>query len=301
MKIFFYLAQFIIYFGESQITWKEIYNTQNWDDQDSLYPKQNWVYSNIDGGPFSQCGDSKLFGGYGVFGKSSFVSSNLILPTHNSIRITFDFWKIDQWDGEYFRCLIDDKKAAYKTYWGTQGESICGLQLSDCLEYVDTITITISPHLSPSLIVFMTSDLNSSSLDESWGFNNFKIEITECPEGCQFCKDLTSPCDHWFNFASYWNSQDESDRWQIDNNEQLGFSECANLKIAGGNGTLSGGNSIQKLIETLIPHFRVQIVFKLWGIGSWNNELFNLDIDDNTIQLIKLIRQIQLLNFLNKM
>ncbi|CAD8209024.1 unnamed protein product [Paramecium octaurelia] len=281
MKLLIYLIQLMIYWGESQPTWKVIYDSKNWESLGTQQVKQSWHYSHVYGGPFSYCGDARLFGGYSVFGKSSLVSSSLTLPTHISVKITFDFWKIDSWDSESFLYLFDNYVAS-QSFAGFQGLDICGITGTIYREYVETITTTLSPHLSSSLVLFMTSDLNSSADDESWGFNNFKIEIEECPEGCTFCQDSTISCNQWINFASYWPSSNESDVWQIDNNQPLGYSKCASLEIAGGIDKLFKGQSISNLIQNLPTHFKVHIVVKLWVIGIWNQEAFYLNIDNQS-------------------
>ncbi|CAD8191748.1 unnamed protein product [Paramecium pentaurelia] len=240
----------------------------NWD-------YQGWLFYKVYGGPITRCGDTNIFGGYGAFAKQTLISSKFTLPPHYSLRISFDLWKVDSWDGEIVK-IVFDSEINQRSFILEDGQQICGHIHEIYLEYNIPFSITIPIHNSQTLVVIMTSTLDSSPLDESWGFKDFKIEILQCPKDCVFCRDQTS-CYFWINVESYWNSQINSEGWMINGNIPLTSSECNLMWIAG---ILQKGQRIEKIIDLLSPHFRVQISFKLWTIGEWSNELFKLEIDD---------------------
>ncbi|CAD8186899.1 unnamed protein product [Paramecium octaurelia] len=130
---------------------------------------------------------------------------------------------------------------------------------------------------------------------ESWGFNEFLIQVLKCPEGCVFCYDYSSNCKFWQNIASYWQSSFNSEGWLIDNYENLPSTLCAGIQIAGGTNHLKQGQYIKKLIENIPKHHKIQLVVKLWVIGDWNNQNFMIKIDEQDSQtLIETYSQISL-------
>lgn len=49
----------------------------------------------------TDCGGTKLFGGFEKFGKDASVSKTFEdIPRHKRVRVLFELWKIDSWDGE---------------------------------------------------------------------------------------------------------------------------------------------------------------------------------------------------------
>lgn len=53
------------------------------------------------------CGDDRMLGGYGVFGKSAVVTKLFKLPPHKAISIKFKLYKIDSWDNHHFFAYVD--------------------------------------------------------------------------------------------------------------------------------------------------------------------------------------------------
>ncbi|CAK65271.1 unnamed protein product (macronuclear) [Paramecium tetraurelia] len=278
MKFFIYLIYLVIQFGGSQSLWKEIYNSKNWENFTEQQREYPWYCSIQYGCQFSDCGDSKLLGGYSLFGKQAYVQANFKLPAHTSIQITFDFWKIDSWDDEKFAYFIDNQ-INFSKFVGFQGENICGGYGDYFKDLKSNQTVNLSPHISSSLYFFMSSTLDTYPNEESWGFNNFKIEIEECPEGCVFCQDQAFACNLWINFVSYWSNSYESFGWQTDTSQSLGYGQFGIFSMAGGISNLLKGQYIEKLIQYLPPHFKVHVVVKLWVFGRWN-DTFNLEIDN---------------------
>ncbi|CAD8165540.1 unnamed protein product [Paramecium pentaurelia] len=280
MKLNFYLGFLQFCFVLSQNTWSTIY---------ALLPGLNgtdsWFMNNLHGGPISNCNGQDLFGGHGVFGATTFLSLNLQLPPHYSVRISLTLWKIDSWDAEIFQLIYDDN--VYRN-------SFCGSGGKSYKELSVPLIFTIESHFSQSLVLIMTSNLNEDPYNESWGFRDFIIEILQCPEGCLFCQDYISDCKLWNNIASYWQNSINSEGWLIDNNQQLISSVCAGIQIAGGTNILQQGQSIKKLIQNVPKHFKIQIVLKLWVMGITQSQNFYLKIDEQ-VQII-VINALSVLN-----
>ncbi|CAD8120199.1 unnamed protein product [Paramecium sonneborni] len=275
MKLETYLIIYFIFLfvkAQDEEAWKSVYvafSEKNWDDQ-------GWIVNYIYGDKFNQCGSQKLFGGYGSFGYSTMVSKYFFsLPIHYSIKVSLIFYKIDSWDSQYFQINIDNE--VYIRAFGPQeGGNACGAGYGDLAV---PISFTIQHH-SKSLVVMMAASLDEHPTNESWGFCKFEIQILACPEGCQYCQDSTSDCQFWNYLASFWQTSFNSEGWSTDNNEPLASSICGGIEILGGTSVLLQGQKIEISLDNLNLHYEVQIVFKLWVIGNWNQELFTLLIDD---------------------
>jgi len=50
----------------------------------------------------TNCGGSRILGGYGVAGKGVFFKRTFNLPRHSRISVSFKGWSIDSWDNEFF-------------------------------------------------------------------------------------------------------------------------------------------------------------------------------------------------------
>ncbi|CAK78290.1 unnamed protein product, partial (macronuclear) [Paramecium tetraurelia] len=278
MKIYYSLLQFIFFFAQSQASWQTIYQEftgSNWDDS-------RWSLINSYGGPFSQCGNQKIFGGFSVFGIQTLISTQFALPPHYELRISLDLWN---WDGEIVK-MVFDSEIRQKSFILTDGQQICGETEAIFLEYNLPIVIAMSNHHSKSIVIIMTSTLDQPADDvlivitqESWGVQNLKIEILQCPQECVFCSDSISSCKFWKNVQSQQFANSPEEEWLIDGSQQVGSSNCNGIRIIGGMNVLQKGQELVKLMESIIPHFKVQILVKIWVIGEWQNEQFVFEID----------------------
>jgi hypothetical protein len=55
----------------------------------------------------TSCGGNRLYGGFGVFGRSSSITRIFQLPPHNGVLVKFKLFKIDSWDNERFFLYFD--------------------------------------------------------------------------------------------------------------------------------------------------------------------------------------------------
>jgi hypothetical protein len=73
--------------------------SSNWN-QDILVPNTDgWALtSGVDG--YTQCAGISLKGGYNMYGSGAIIKKTITFTPHYKIKIMFNFWKIDSWDGE---------------------------------------------------------------------------------------------------------------------------------------------------------------------------------------------------------
>ncbi|CAD8189293.1 unnamed protein product [Paramecium octaurelia] len=280
MKIYYSLLQFIFYIAQSQESWKTIYQEftgSNWDASSNL--------------TFNQDGTSLLptlvhLASAEIRSYLEEIQFSVLIHQflHNLLFlliINYEYhqiYGIDSWDGEILK-MVFDSEIRQRSFILTDGQQICGRIDPIFLEYNTPIVITVSYHNSKSVVIIMTSTLDQSEKDESWGFQNLQIEILECPPGCAFCSDSTSQCKFWKNVESYQFGKSTEEGWLIDGSQQITSSFCNGVRILGGINILQKGQGVVNLMESLVPHFKVQIMVKIWVIGEWQNEEFAFEID----------------------
>lgn len=56
----------------------------------------------------TDCSGVKVFGGFDVFGPGASITKVIgNLPLHNAMRLRLQFWKIDSWDNEFAKVVVD--------------------------------------------------------------------------------------------------------------------------------------------------------------------------------------------------
>ncbi len=56
----------------------------------------------------TDCTGVALFGGFDVFGAGATMTKSIgNLPSHNALRLRVQFWKIDSWDNEFAKIIVD--------------------------------------------------------------------------------------------------------------------------------------------------------------------------------------------------
>ena len=75
-----------------------------------------------DEGYITYCGGETLFGGFGLWGaKTSVTKQYTNLPPHESISLSFNFFKIDSWDNHYFLVYVNGV-LVYNRQFGYEGK-----------------------------------------------------------------------------------------------------------------------------------------------------------------------------------
>ena len=116
------------------------------------------------------CGDFKLLGGYDVLAKGgSVVKTVTSMEEHTLLTISFEFVKLDTWDGEAAKLFVDDALVWTQAIGSSSGAAlygsatICGLTTADA---VIPVTITV-PHDEAMAKIRFTTTLDSGATDEA--------------------------------------------------------------------------------------------------------------------------------------
>ncbi|CAD8148344.1 unnamed protein product [Paramecium octaurelia] len=259
--------------------WDTIY--QSFQDASTM-DTSGWIVSNnFNGLLFSVCNGSTLFGGFNVFGNTTIISKQFFLPPHYQIRVTLEFWKIDSWDDEWFYIVVDDALQKKYYHWDTGTEKCGGGWNKAWYEVIEPITFQMN-HSSETLMIIITTNLNEAADTESWGIRDFKLELVKCPSGCQYCSDGDyNNCNYWYNLTSLWHESIELEGWMKNNNIQPATSQCVNFNFVGGYLNLAPNDQLETTLDLSFHfHFQVQITLQLWKFDTWNNENFQLLVDD---------------------
>ncbi|CAD8114329.1 unnamed protein product [Paramecium sonneborni] len=229
---------------------------------------------------YSDCAGTRILGGFNAFGRLAQARKFLQLPPHYSIYITMEFWKIDSWDGEFLFIYLDGT-LSFSSQNGQLGTQYCGQGWAD---EIQQLTIT-QPHVFQSVLILITTNLDSWPDDESWGFRDFKLYLDLCPPGCLSCSsnDQYMECLPWIlvssAFLSIQSSSFQHDGWSIINGVQ-DSTVCSNIPLFGGYNKCAQYSLITKVIE-LPSHYLLKIRFRVAYIDSWDGEYFYCHMDGN--------------------
>ncbi|CAD8181855.1 unnamed protein product [Paramecium octaurelia] len=267
------------------ITQGEILYLENFID-DSFVDSEGWAVKYASQS-IGNCSITKLFGGYGVFGKNTIITNLINLPAHYAIKITFEFWKMDSWDNEYFYMYFDQNLIFSKQY-GTSdtNQNLCGSQTAKIYhEEVSQISVSQN-HNFKTLFILMTTNLQGIA-DEWWGIRHFRLYIYPCPSGCQSCtqEDSSIDCSIWViqyqSLLTVDPSQFQMEGWMIFEGESS-KSICSSIPMVGGL-LISGKNS--KIIKSInLPvHCQIKIQFRFIFIDRWDSAYAQLYVDNELI------------------
>ncbi|KAL4466277.1 hypothetical protein ABPG73_005198 [Tetrahymena malaccensis] len=154
---------------------------------------------------FTNCGGQQLFGGANLASsKSQIIWKSSNLDPHYKLTISFTAYMIDSWDNEEFQVYIDSNKVFYmKEDYNKFSSQICGLK-----EYKDKIELINQSinHSSQTIEVIITSALDESPYNESFGIRNLYILLEACIDNCQQCNNSTQ-CQKCMSGYGLYNSQ----------------------------------------------------------------------------------------------
>lgn len=119
---------------------------------------------------------SAMLGGYGEFGSGASPSKTYSLRgvAHTRARVELDYYVIDSWDNEAARVSIDGTRV-YDTNFTFGGMNVCGQVTYGDLG-AQRVGATVS-HSSNSLLLNVTSTLNESATNESFGVDNVRVLV----------------------------------------------------------------------------------------------------------------------------
>jgi hypothetical protein len=136
----------------------------------------------VDGQGWSPAGRSAcggwgwILGGYDLLGINASVTKTFAgLPAHNTLRYKMDYVRIDSWDGEQALLYIAGKQVWNKVGQYSAGSSVCGV-MNGWLEEKWPVDVTLS-HVAASTVVVVSSTLNQTANDESFGIDNVEVWV----------------------------------------------------------------------------------------------------------------------------
>jgi hypothetical protein len=128
-----------------------------------------WLFTNATAST-TTCSDFKLLGGFGVLAKGAMVERNVTnIAEHTLLTISFEFVKLDTWDGEQARLFVDDALVWTQSIGSTSGAAlygtanICGATTADA---IIPVTITV-PHDEAMAELRFSSTLDGGPTEES--------------------------------------------------------------------------------------------------------------------------------------
>ncbi|CAD8141140.1 unnamed protein product [Paramecium pentaurelia] len=265
---------FILQVAKAQIQeWDNYYNAFV---NNNMSESESWLII----GAFNQnyikdCSGQNIFGGYTTFGVGTAVYQLFYLPPHYQIRIKLNFWKLGCWENERLYIIIDEL-VWQQQFTCSQGTSQCGYSFNDLQFPIEIIT----PHKSETLVILLKASLDGIS-DESWGFNNFYIDILKCAPDCLLCNENSSDiCKPGMDIPIEWISKINVEGWLLKNALPAQSTTCLDkISLIGGYQILRNSDLlITKII--LDPHYLLKFQVKIWLIdiqGLANS--FNIAID----------------------
>jgi hypothetical protein len=129
-------------------------------------------------GPITTCGAwGKILGGYGQFGQGASTTKTYSgLPAHTNARVDAVFVRLDSWDGEEARMLLEGSIAWAKAGVHSNGAGqMCGAD-NGWKDELISATAQIG-HTKGTLAVSFTSTLDQDPGDESWGVDNVAVWV----------------------------------------------------------------------------------------------------------------------------
>lgn len=130
----------------------------------------------------SDCGGTSLVGGRGAFGRSSSMSRHYThLPYHHRLRVQFLFYAIDTWEDETFTVEADGR-VVYSLTLNCKNNRvyICGDDgARKSGTRVELIDVSFA-HARPDLLLKLTSNLDETPFDESWGVRDLQVSYEVC-------------------------------------------------------------------------------------------------------------------------
>lgn len=258
----------------------------------SAFSGSDWPNSDMEGwnvlssynknSQVTTCKQYRIFGGYGVLGANSALTSVIQLPPHYLVRVQFNFYKIDSWDNEAFYIYLDGLASYRAVYQYTSGQQLCGNQNANWNELILPIDITME-HNAATLVVVMQTTLNEAANNESWGISDFKLLIEQCPKGCVTCSNqYPSSCLLWNTLDNSWDTNGllTLNGWLIQGAKGNQYSSnCGGVNMIGGYNIFGKNAAIKKTISNLPKHSMVMIKMQVWKLDSWDYERIDLNVD----------------------
>mmetsp|Transcript_18597 Transcript_18597/g.61081 ORF Transcript_18597/g.61081 Transcript_18597/m.61081 type:complete len:1012 (-) Transcript_18597:1981-5016(-) len=152
------------------------YDRKVWAVEDYVYGTQNWVGVSAT----SICGEfGTILGGYQQLGYRSSISKLYsISSSHTAVSLSFDFIKIDLWQGATAQLLVDQTLVwSQSLYSNITDRNECGEQAAGGLLGERRIKVNVTlPHNSSTLrLTINVTSADPNELDLWWGIKGMRV------------------------------------------------------------------------------------------------------------------------------
>jgi hypothetical protein len=133
----------------------------------------------LDAGAVTTCGSfGTMLGGYNVFSEDDYVEKTIdSLPTHTSVRIRADLFKIDNWGpAAKFEVYMDDVLVWESSSYTSHGDYICGSPSWNQKDLLVELDVTTA-HTASSATIRFTSTVADTS--DFWGLQSVSVSAVD--------------------------------------------------------------------------------------------------------------------------
>ena len=198
----------------------------------------------------STCGSlGSLLGGYNVLGRGQYVQKTFDLVTfpHDVLEVWMTFIKIDTWENEMARMLIDGTDVWTRRFTRAEGKQECG---NGGHEVVVPVHVK-QEHTADKVTVRVDTTLNEPANNEAFAIDNMRVQ--------------TALVGYWDKFAK------SNDDWETAGGSQAATSTCGVFGgILGGYNLAGRGASLQKTFDLVtMPHDQLRVSLDFIKIDAW--------------------------------
>ena len=229
----------------------------------------------LDNSAVTSCGSlGTMIGGYGKLGATDYIEKTLTsLSPHRGVRISANFFKIDQWNGKKGQLYIDGALSwESSVYHGEPAISdcCCGVKNYQQGDLVTTLDITVS-HSADAITIRFTTNLDEA--EDFWGVNDVQVSFVQdhpsppAPPSAPGVWTLIGT-DSWPG-ATGWVS-----------NVAIAESTCGELgSLVGGFEIFGMGDYIEKTYTDLPAHTGLRVEGTFFKIDGWNSKFMQMLVD----------------------
>ena len=258
---------------------------------------KGWLDQNGNEVLSSTCGNSKLLGGYGLTAADTVTKKYNLGGSYSSIKIKFDLWAIDSWNGEYFIVNMNNRPVLTKYHISSERtQSLCGDSLFGDTVYEDLEASLELPCAEDTIVITFTSNLDQASTNEAYGVRNLRIfGYNRCSSGCECCPNppyqnyctkcfepVTEICEKSVLSSIVRDLDENFDGWTDLSGTPVTTSYCGGELLLGGVDYPSN-KVIQKTFALPGNYTNMKLTIELWTIDTWRDEYFYISVNDRII------------------
>ncbi|CAD8122241.1 unnamed protein product [Paramecium sonneborni] len=205
-----------------------------------------------------------VLGGNNGFGVGVAIYKLVEIPqAHHTLRMKLRTWAINKWESEYIIIKADGVVVNKQLVNSGLASNFAQYLFQEIFFF----------HSSPSVLIEITSSLDESNNNESWGVRDIEIIAVTCPTGCDLCNysDTTDTCPKYqkqlVNFGTSTFTTNQG--WLISGSEVKQMF-CDKILMFGYYPT---GVSISKKFYLPLSFYKMKVKFQFWKIDSVSSSI----------------------------